>query len=126
MIAETQGIFSKSAVKTGAEVFQPVGGAAGEVVNEQQMRLHGTPADYWRAHPASPARQIPAGFQPENLIVGGPSAAPERAYSPPMTGTLEHGMPALIFSLEMSEVRVDGTHAGGRGHASIQPHAAEA
>ena len=102
--AETQ-IF-KVAQQNRRESFQPVGELLGDVVNELQTRsmerrqITGVPTGFTRLD------EITAGFQPENLIVVAARPGVGKtswAINVATHAALNHGIPVLIFSLEMSK-----------------------
>ena len=102
--AETQ-IF-KVAQQNRRESFQPVGELLGDVVNELQTRsmerrqITGVPTGFTKLD------EITAGFQPENLIVVAARPGVGKtswAINVATHAALDHGIPVLIFSLEMSK-----------------------
>ncbi len=102
--AETQ-IF-KVAQQNRRESFQPVGDLLGEVVNELQTRsmerrqITGVPTGFNRLD------EITAGLQPENLIIVAARPGVGKttwAINVATHAALEHNIPVLIFSLEMSK-----------------------
>ena len=102
--AETQ-IF-KVAQQNRRESFQPVGELLGDVVNELQTRsmerrqITGVPTGFTKLD------EITAGFQPENLIVVAARPGVGKtswAINVATHAALNHGIPVLIFSLEMSK-----------------------
>jgi replicative DNA helicase len=102
--AETQ-IF-KVAQQNRRDTFQPVGELLGDVVNELQTRsmerrqITGVPTGFTKLD------EITAGFQPENLIVVAARPGVGKtswAINVATHAALDHGIPVLIFSLEMSK-----------------------
>jgi len=102
--AETQ-IF-KVAQQNRRESFQPVGELLGDVVNELQTRsmerrqITGVPTGFTKLD------EISAGLQPENLIVVAARPGVGKtswAINVATHAALDHGIPVLIFSLEMSK-----------------------
>ena len=102
--AETQ-IF-KVAQQNRRESFQPVGELLGDVVNELQTRsmerrqITGVPTGFTKLD------EISAGLQPENLIVVAARPGVGKtswAINVATHAALHHGIPVLIFSLEMSK-----------------------
>jgi replicative DNA helicase len=102
--AETQ-IF-KVAQQNRRESFQPVGELLGDVVNELQTRsmerrqITGVPTGFTKLD------EISAGLQPENLIVVAARPGVGKtswAINVATHAALNHGIPVLIFSLEMSK-----------------------
>ena len=105
--AETQ-IF-KVAQQNRRESFQPVGELMGEVVNELQTRsmerrqITGVPTGFTKMD------EITAGLQPENLIIVAARPGVGKttwAINVATHAALEHNIPVLIFSLEMSKVEL--------------------
>jgi replicative DNA helicase len=102
--AETQ-IF-KVAQQNRRESFQPVSELLGDVVNELQTRsmerrqITGVPTGFTKLD------EISAGLQPENLIVVAARPGVGKtswAINVATHAALDHGIPVLIFSLEMSK-----------------------
>jgi len=102
--AETQ-VF-KVAQQNRRESFQPVGELLGDVVNELQTRsmerrqITGVPTGFTKLD------EITAGLQPENLVIVAARPGVGKtswAINVATHAALDHGIPVLIFSLEMSK-----------------------